>query len=91
MNELLATISKGNPGAMRVFFEIAETGPDERARETYVYLLDKKIAGSDLWDLYKCCGQSVVNLHEALVQGTAIEQLQKVPDSSFYQEGEQAV
>lgn len=83
--ELLEAISKRNPGAMRVFFEIAE-GPSDQAIETYAYLLDKKIAGSDLWDLYKCCGYSVDKVHASLVQGTATDQLKAVPGSSFWME-----
>ena len=81
----LEAVSKRNPGAFRVCFEL-EAALGELSMFDFQELQQQSIGGSDLWDLYKtCCHSDIDELHAVIMQRTGAEKLREVPGTSFWQ------
>lgn len=87
LNTLLEAITKRNPGATRVFFELLHHF-EEASLLDFADLLEMQIVGSDLWDLYKACGQNIEVIHTAIMQKTAMDMLKAIPGTSFWQQAQ---
>ena len=83
VNEMLCEFTKGNPGALRVCFELMEHFQDSSVI-VFVLMKQQGIFASDIWDLYKSCNHSIPAFYDALLGNTAIKQLEAVPGSSFW-------
>lgn len=74
VEQVIATLSDRNPGALRVLCELSSTGPtidpDARALAPIAAMLDLDmmgIYGSDIWLLYKdICQSDITNMHAVL-------------------------
>lgn len=89
MRSVLKAVTKGNPGAMRVFFELLEQ-QGGLAGIDCVSLVAQGITGSEVWYLYKdCCNYDIAAFHESVMNNTAIAKLEAVPDSRFYKPKEE--
>ena len=81
---ILEAVSKRNPGAMSVCFQLEEAFGELSAFD-FSELWQQGIGGSDLWDLYKtCCHADIDELHAAIMQRTGAEKLRAVPGSTFW-------
>jgi len=83
--DVMVTMSEGNPGALRVCFDLFKNGAavDPEAWSPLAHLLDLDsmgIYGSKIWVLYKdVCGQNLVNMI-ALFRAYQLGQVEGVYD-----------
>lgn len=84
MDTLIYSISQGNPGALRVCFQLANY-LGLLATIDFETMRDQSIIGPEVWALYKnACACDLDRMHGALMEGEALEMLAMVPDSKFY-------
>lgn len=81
---VLEEISKRNAGALDVCIRLWDA-LGELVVFDFAMLKQMDVLGSDLWDLYNACDKDLDKLHASIMQKTAIEKLQNVPGSKFYQ------
>lgn len=84
MTEAIVEVAGGNPGALRVCSELSEA-LGSLATFDFELMKQEGILKEEVWYLYsRGCGSDIDALHAAIMQRTAIQKLETVPQSKFY-------